>query len=292
MRPGGESLGGWSRKDHDRALPAASAHGAPTSFFLATEDMISRSQTGCEEPGVDSTFGVRSLEETTCTAVPRQQWRQEEKRQNSDGESDHPRRQRSTLSVHRLPLDPSKDCIEKPSSDREYGVKVADGRSYQQLSPLPSASQSSTSLSQASQAVGSSLPSSPKSTSSRSFRPSDEDSAYDGGSQAIASSEEEEGGPLSQDLGSTLQLIMPSINMPRRRPFTARGKGIGRFKILVAGDSGKIRCFFLLRANHSWLFEAWGKHHSLNHSSRAVKTLSMSISSLQIHRQWLSCGQG
>ncbi|KAL9608768.1 MAG: hypothetical protein Q9167_006408 [Letrouitia subvulpina] len=251
MRPGGESLGGWSRKDHDRALPTASAHGAPTSFFLATEDMISRSQTGFEEPGVDSTFGVRSLEETTHAAVPRQQWRQEEKRQNSDGESDHVGRQRSTLSVHRLPLDPSKDFIEKPSSDREYGVKVADGRPHQQLSPLPSASQSSTSLSQASQAVGSSIPSSPKSTSSRSFRPSDDDSAYDGGSQAIASSEEEEGGPLSQDLGNTLQLIMPSINMPRRRPFTARGKGIGRFKVLVAGDSGKIRCYFLPQANYS-----------------------------------------
>ncbi|KAL9041702.1 MAG: hypothetical protein Q9214_004016 [Letrouitia sp. 1 TL-2023] len=207
--------------------------------------MISRSQTGFEEPGIDSTFGVRSLEETTSVAVPRQQWRQEEKRQNSDGESDHARRQRSTLSVHRIPLDPSKDCIEKLSSDREYGVKVADGRSHQQLSPLPSASQSSTSLSQASQAVGSSLPSSPKSTSSRSFRPSDEDSAYDGGSQAIASSEEEEGGPLSQDLGNTLQLIMPSINMPRRRPFTARGKDIGRFKVLVAGDSGVGKTSFI-----------------------------------------------
>ncbi|KAK6536950.1 hypothetical protein TWF281_001157 [Arthrobotrys megalospora] len=34
------------------------------------------------------------------------------------------------------------------------------------------------------------------------------------------------------------QFIMPTIKMPSRRPFTARGKDIGRLKILVAGDSG------------------------------------------------------
>ncbi|KAF8422378.1 Septin-domain-containing protein [Tirmania nivea] len=34
------------------------------------------------------------------------------------------------------------------------------------------------------------------------------------------------------------QFIMPTIKMPSRRPFTARGKSVGRLKILVAGDSG------------------------------------------------------
>ncbi|RVD87734.1 uncharacterized protein DFL_001946 [Arthrobotrys flagrans] len=34
------------------------------------------------------------------------------------------------------------------------------------------------------------------------------------------------------------QFIMPTIKMPSRRPFTSRGKEIGRLKILVAGDSG------------------------------------------------------
>ncbi|EPS43932.1 hypothetical protein H072_2052 [Dactylellina haptotyla CBS 200.50] len=34
------------------------------------------------------------------------------------------------------------------------------------------------------------------------------------------------------------QFIMPTIRMPSRRPFTARGKELGRLKILVAGDSG------------------------------------------------------
>ena len=36
------------------------------------------------------------------------------------------------------------------------------------------------------------------------------------------------------------QFIMPTIKMPSRRPFTARGKSVGRLKILVAGDSGNM----------------------------------------------------
>lgn len=38
---------------------------------------------------------------------------------------------------------------------------------------------------------------------------------------------------------------MPSITMPSRRPFTDRGKRLGRFKILVAGRKGML----LLLAN-------------------------------------------
>ncbi|KAI0432221.1 Septin-domain-containing protein [Xylaria sp. FL1042] len=38
--------------------------------------------------------------------------------------------------------------------------------------------------------------------------------------------------------GSAPQLVMPSIMMPSRRPFTETGKSLGRLKILLAGDSG------------------------------------------------------
>ncbi|KAL1868659.1 hypothetical protein VTK73DRAFT_3575 [Phialemonium thermophilum] len=41
-----------------------------------------------------------------------------------------------------------------------------------------------------------------------------------------------------QDSGSVPQLIMPSIKMPSRRPFTDAGKALGRLKMLIAGDSG------------------------------------------------------
>lgn len=62
-------------------------------------------------------------------------------------------------------------------------------------------------------------------------------------SQAIMSSGEEEGNTESalMDSGSAPQLVMPSIKMPSRRPFTESGKNMGRLKVLVAGDSG--RCF-------------------------------------------------
>ena len=40
------------------------------------------------------------------------------------------------------------------------------------------------------------------------------------------------------DSGSAPQLIMPSIKMPSRRPFTDQGKSMGRLKVLIAGDSG------------------------------------------------------
>jgi hypothetical protein len=89
----------------------------------------------------------------------------------------------------------------------------------------------------------SSLPSSPKSTSTRSLRPSETGSTTgDTGSQAMLSSGDEELGPgLSSQLTEEApQLIMPSIKIPSRRPFTERGKRIGNFKILVAGGKGLV----------------------------------------------------
>ncbi|KAH9898838.1 Septin-domain-containing protein [Xylariomycetidae sp. FL2044] len=40
------------------------------------------------------------------------------------------------------------------------------------------------------------------------------------------------------DSGNAPQLVMPSIKMPSRRPFTDVGRQMGRLKIMVAGDSG------------------------------------------------------
>ncbi|KAK1835119.1 Septin-1 [Podospora conica] len=41
-----------------------------------------------------------------------------------------------------------------------------------------------------------------------------------------------------EDSGSAPQLIMPSLKLPSRRPFTDEGKSMGRLKVLIAGDSG------------------------------------------------------
>jgi hypothetical protein len=89
-----------------------------------------------------------------------------------------------------------------------------------------------------------SLPESPKSISSRSVPKSDEElNSDDASSQAVASSEEDgdaaDAPAPIQD--SQPELIMPSIKMPSRRPFTERGKQLGRFKILVAGQKGWYR---------------------------------------------------
>lgn len=43
---------------------------------------------------------------------------------------------------------------------------------------------------------------------------------------------------IMMESGSAPQLIMPSIKMPSRRPFTETGKNMGRLKVLIAGDSG------------------------------------------------------
>lgn len=59
-------------------------------------------------------------------------------------------------------------------------------------------------------------------------------------SQAFSLTEEgePESSPGMMNSGSAPQLVMPSIKMPSRRPFTDEGKRIGRLKVLIAGDSG------------------------------------------------------
>jgi hypothetical protein len=61
-------------------------------------------------------------------------------------------------------------------------------------------------------------------------------------SQAILSSGEDDPHVPSEmiDSGSAPQLVMPSIKMPSRRPFTEKGKNMGRLKVLIAGDSGTV----------------------------------------------------
>ncbi|KAI3397016.1 hypothetical protein diail_11343 [Diaporthe ilicicola] len=59
-------------------------------------------------------------------------------------------------------------------------------------------------------------------------------------SQALSMSQDLEPMDASEmmDSGSAPQLVMPSIKMPSRRPFTDGGRRMGRLKVLVAGDSG------------------------------------------------------
>ena len=227
MGPEANSRSSTSRRSVEN--PPSAILNTPTTFFMAIEDDLEKSQSPATIDG--STFGIKSIEGTsvnedfpTC----------EESVVDGDGQEVEGARRRSTLKPSPRLRDVAPEKIQAAFHTSSSGSSPLKPRRF---SP-PSASQSLTSLSQASIGPGSSLPSSPKSTSSRSFRPSDEESMYEGGSQAIASSEEDEAELPSEVHDSSPQLIMPSIRMPSRRPFTDRGKQLGRLKILIAGDSG------------------------------------------------------
>ncbi|KAI1082189.1 Poly(A) polymerase central domain-containing protein [Whalleya microplaca] len=72
--------------------------------------------------------------------------------------------------------------------------------------------------------------------------PSSRRNSFTGSLSENAVSSDDE--PLEQEpsymlgSGSAPQLVMPSIKMPSRRPFTETGRSLGRLKLLVAGDSG------------------------------------------------------
>ena len=227
MGPEGNSRSSPSRRSVE-SLPSAILN-TPTTFFMGVEDDLEKSQSPATID--DSTFGIKSIE---GTSVNEDSPTCEESVGDGNGQEVEGARRRSTLKPTPRLRDVAPEKLQTAFPTNSGGSSPPKPRRF---SP-PSASQSLASLSQASIGPGSSLPSSPKSTSSRSFRPSDEESMYEGGSQAIASSEEDEAEVPSEVLDSSPQLIMPSIRMPSRRPFTDRGKQLGRLKILIAGDSG------------------------------------------------------
>ena len=243
MRPGVDVLGRRSRKDLDATTGLAStagpAHNMPTSFCMANEDELENPSTKASRPGSDSTFGVRSLQETIHQVSPQTTTQGEEEEDNDGLGNGHEARRRSTLRTRPKirTRDSSRGSVEQApvntGNSSPYNPSQADHLT-------PSMSQSFASLS--SQAPLSSMSSSPKSFSNRSFRPSDDDS-MDGCSQAIASSEDDDVEPPSQSSiqDSAPELIMPSIKMPSRRPFTERGKSLGKLKVLIAGDTGMLR---------------------------------------------------
>ncbi|CAI9630715.1 unnamed protein product [Alternaria burnsii] len=86
----------------------------------------------------------------------------------------------------------------------------------------------------------SAMGSTPRSASIVSLKLSDEESAMDDAvSQAVVSSgEEEEQMQTQQDTMSFPQLVMPEMQMPTRRPFTTKGKAMGKLRVMVAGETG------------------------------------------------------
>ncbi|KAJ5317327.1 hypothetical protein N7508_001835 [Penicillium antarcticum] len=225
MRPAPEP---FLRKQSFDTSPSVDPRTAtPTTFFLSRSPHVSDLESSTSTDSHDSQdakenmYGVQSLDETLCQAE-------------------------FASSPHDLPADNLKhatDDLESHLIRRRSTVKPLDAEtldSPQQTSSLShTVSRPLTPLDLGNPDDPSSLPSSPKSTSNQSLRPLDDMSITDEiNSQAIGSGDEEDFGSSRPPPGGASQLIMPSIKMPSRRPFTERGKTMGRFKLLLAGSPG------------------------------------------------------
>ena len=217
-----------TRKDRETTMVSVSpGYSTPTSFVLATEGMLGKVNSNAASNHDEIPVSLENLQ------VPGE-LRRADHSNNCRDDDEHEDRLCSNLQpvVHNA-LPENTELAQRPWSKENSSAYLGPRRSS-----LLSTSDSLTSLSQASQLQGISSPNSPKSTSTRSVRPSDDESGDETASQAVISSGEDENELPSDVQDSSPQLIMPSIKIPSRRPFTERGKAIGRLKILVAGESG------------------------------------------------------
>jgi hypothetical protein len=205
------------------------------TYFLTDENSIGESQSSSptmypkhQDNIKNSNYGVESLE-TTISSI----------HEDSDDQEDKVRTARRNWKkklAHNTSTSSEEDLADfgSPSSN---DMSRNTSPSYQRRSSQATISRPFTPLSFGSPAP----PSLMGSPGSR--RNSDAGSYMDeNASQAIISSgdEERETALELMDSGSAPQLVMPSIKMPSRRPFTERGKNLGRLKVLIAGDSGRL----------------------------------------------------
>lgn len=203
------------------------------SYFLADEKTmeagLSHPPTSLPKPrdvAKHSNYGVESLETTISSLA-----------QDSDDSEELVRKARRNWKGN-IGQQTSKKSDEdlanatSPVLDYSFDNSRNSSPSHQRRTSQASISRPYTPLSFAPSIMGS--PSSRRSSDAGSYMD-------DVASQAIVSSGEEDRDVCPNtmvDSGSTPQLVMPSIKMPSRRPFTERGKNIGRLKMMIAGDSG------------------------------------------------------
>ena len=219
MRPsaGGDALPSVKPRSRKSSADYSATHGipsshAPTAFFMRSEEEMERAMDCSQstEPAGrlrDSTFGVESLADTLEAAF---------------GQSS------STGSSAKESL---KSNSSRPPSRQPESVKSTPVRKHKRKSSINNPAPSPTPIPV--------TPFTPRSRSVLSLKLSDEESGFDEvASQVISSSEEEADERQQESSGSFPQLVMPSIQMPARRPFTTKGKSMGKLKILIVGESG------------------------------------------------------
>ncbi|KZM19813.1 uncharacterized protein EKO05_0004233 [Ascochyta rabiei] len=218
----------------DRA--AAPSNNSPTTFFMRSEQEMEQSLAASQSTHPvarqrDSTYGVQSLADTLEAAFGAQGTTARKKadsHSHAGSHSKHTARSGSHGS--------STDSAKSPKSPLASPLwklkrKVSSRTTSTPLTPLD--------IDAPSPLPTSATPSTPTSVSLHSLKLSDEGSVVDeAGSQVITSSGEEEYDDVETQQGASNsfpQLVMPSIQMPTRRPFTVKGKNMGKLKILVAG---------------------------------------------------------
>lgn len=183
----------------------------------------------------EENYGVRSLEETIEEVET-----PDEKNASEQGDNHGIYGARRRFTIRPRVYESREHSSDSLGQDSILSSTASSPPRFPKLRPRRgSGSAPMTPISYTSPTMESSMPGSPKSMSSRSLLHSDEDSADDGASQAIVSSGDEDGESPPRSQGQAPQLIMPSLMMPIRRPFTERGKALGRLKVLLAGGSGK-----------------------------------------------------
>lgn len=189
----------------------------------------------------DSTFGVQSLEQTmTDGSLTRSTSNGSDRSASVPSDLSPGKRRRAGNRVHPTILATGQRII---SSDRGFSIASPSTSESPFKNPFHrrASGESSANTSQPltpiklSPSRAAASPSTPRSGSPKSFRLSDEDGsiAEDSHSQAVQSSSGEE--DIGLHLERTPQLVMPSLSMPVRRPFTEQGRRIGRSKIMVVG---------------------------------------------------------
>ena len=222
--PGDEAYAARSRSgslgDNDATPLAARAHQPQMSYFLADEKTMEAGQ--AQSPNrprgrevKNSTFGVQSMESSSTS-------------QASMGDAKVQSTLKKKLAQH---LAGTRDTSPESTND-----------SSEQSSPFHQRPSSQATISRPYTPISLGSPAPPSFLSSpHSGRDSDDGSDMcERGSQAIVSSGEDEQPHNMVGSGSSPQLVMPSIQMPSRRSFTEKGKAMGRLKVLIAGDRGKL----------------------------------------------------
>ena len=131
----------------------------------------------------------------------------------------------------------------------------------------------------------------PRSGSPKSFKLSDEDaSVASDTNHSTAQSmtrEENASGPIASATTSSVPLlVMPSLSMPTRRPFTERGKRMGPLKLMVVGNRGAGKSRLL----HSMcrVCEDIVHHDPVHHVVGPTVVVEEASASTKPHRPWLA----